>query len=239
MKRLAFLYPPCGAEDELYTYGEALDQTLRVSVVGVRSYGGDEEHALRHLRRTADIANLAFSSGIVARLRPSSVVWACTSGSFVGGYEYALRQTEEISRITRCPASSTSLAFINAAKQLSIRRVAILASYPEEASEAFRGMLASAGLQLVGAVSLSMPSAMESASWSVERIVGDAKSMRVEGAEGLMIPDTAVPAWQAIEPLESALDIPVLTANQVTVWEGARLAGVSVKRGDMGRLFAA
>ena len=61
--------------------------------------------------------------------------------------------------------------------------------------------------------------------------------MNLRGAEALLIPDTAIPAWQAIAPLEERLGRPILTANQVTLWEALRLAGVLQRRRDWGRLF--
>lgn len=237
-KRVGFLYPPCGAEDELYRYGEALSDEIRICLVGVRNYGDEDEHALHHLSRTGGIANLEFSSRIMARLQPLSVVWACTSGSFVDGYEHALAQAEAISAASGCPASSTSLAFISAAKHLVVRTVAVLASYPEQASRAFESFLRAGGIQISDMVWLSMPSGSDSATLSTQRIVEEAGNMDRKGAEALLIPDTAIPAWEAIVPLERALGIPVLTANQVTLWEATRLAGVESKRGDMGQLFA-
>lgn len=45
MKRLGILYPPCGAEFEYYRYGEQLAPEARISLMGVRIYGGDDEHA--------------------------------------------------------------------------------------------------------------------------------------------------------------------------------------------------
>jgi maleate cis-trans isomerase len=37
--------------------------------------------------------------------------------------------------------------------------------------------------------------------------------------------------------LETRLGIPVLTANQVTIWQALRLAGARVFTNDYGRLF--
>ena len=61
--------------------------------------------------------------------------------------------------------------------------------------------------------------------------------MKLGAAEALLVPDTAIPAWAAITPLEQQLGIPVLTANQVTLWEALRLTGALRPRSDWGRLF--
>jgi maleate cis-trans isomerase len=41
-----------------------------------------------------------------------------------------------------------------------------------------------------------------------------------------------------IERLEAELGKPVLTANQVTLWQGLRLAGLAVPTPRLGTLFA-
>ncbi len=45
-RRLGFLYPPCGAEDELYRYGEQAAPNINVTLIGTRIFGDDDEHAL-------------------------------------------------------------------------------------------------------------------------------------------------------------------------------------------------
>jgi maleate isomerase len=51
------------------------------------------------------------------------------------------------------------------------------------------------------------------------------------------MPDTAVAAFALIEPLESELGKPFLTANQVTVWDALRLAGWREPVPGYGRLL--
>lgn len=56
-------------------------------------------------------------------------------------------------------------------------------------------------------------------------------------AEALLIPDTAMHTVAHVERLESRLDKVVLTANQVTVWEGLRLIKEVPDFPGLGRLF--
>ena len=58
------------------------------------------------------------------------VLWACTSGSFVFGWEGAQMQVSELARFVEVPSSSTSLAFVEAVKALGMSRVSIAATYP-------------------------------------------------------------------------------------------------------------
>ena len=57
------------------------------------------------------------------------------------------------------------------------------------------------------------------------------------GAEAVLIPDTAMHSLQWIDRLEAAVGLPVLTANQVTVWQGLRLLGDVPRYETLGTLF--
>jgi maleate cis-trans isomerase len=57
------------------------------------------------------------------------------------------------------------------------------------------------------------------------------------GAEAVLIPDTAMHSLQWIDGLEAAVGLPVLTANQVTVWQGLRLLGDVPRYETLGTLF--
>lgn len=224
--RLGFLYPPTGAEHELYLAGEALGPAVDVAVVGVRISGGDDEHAPHHLRATGSIPNLELSAKVIAHLKPSSVMWACTSGSFIDGLGFAKEQAVALTRASGAPASSTSLAFLSALGALGRAKVAVLASYPEETARAFTRFLAEGGVTIDRLDWLDASSGPAAAAFATERFVDGAVKLGVPKGGALLVPDTAVPSLDLIAPLEERLGVPVLTANQVTVWEGARLAGI-------------
>jgi maleate isomerase len=64
-----------------------------------------------------------------------------------------------------------------------------------------------------------------------------AKDMGAAG-DALFIPCTDTPALELIPSLESDLDKPVLTSNQVTVWHALRTAGVTAQAAFGGRLMS-
>jgi maleate cis-trans isomerase len=57
------------------------------------------------------------------------------------------------------------------------------------------------------------------------------------GGGGVLLPDTALHTASHIPTLEKELGKPVLTANQVTVWEALRLADRKVNAPELGALF--
>ena len=54
----------------------------------------------------------------------------------------------------------------------------------------------------------------------------------------MLVPDTALHTVAALGELEAVVGKPVLTANQVSAWEGMRLAGAGTAVPELGQLFA-
>lgn len=227
MKRLGILYPPCGAEFEYYRYGERLGDDVRINLMGVRIHGGDDEHAPENLSRTGEIGNLTLSARVLEQLQPDAAIWACTSGSFVDGLRHAHAQTEALTRLLGCPVTSTSLAFVSALQHLGIATVSILASYPEQTASRFFTLLSDSGISTHAYKCLDIDSGPAAAGLQQDDVAAVCRDLAIPGDAALLIPDTAIPTMHWIEPLEQALERPVLTANQVSLWETARLAGIT------------
>lgn len=226
--RLGVLYPPCGAEAEYYCHGEAVGADVRVTLVGVRIHGGDDEHALGHMRRTGAIDNLLLSADAIAPLSPDAAIWACTSGSFVDGLDHARRQAISLSDRLGCPATSTSLAFVAALERLGIKRVSVLASYPEATAAAFESFLGESGIDVDDIACLDFDSGPHAARVGDEQLLERARRMRVADDGILLIPDTAIPTLHLLPRLQELQEPPVLTANQVSLWHLAALVDRSL-----------
>ncbi len=221
--RLGVLYPPCGAEAEYYRHGESLGEDVRVTLVGVRIHGGDDEHALAHLRRTGTIDNLLLSADAIASLSPDAVIWACTSGSFVEGRAHARRQAEALGERLQCPATSTSLAFAAALERLGIDRVSVLASYPGGTAAAFEAFLHECGVAVDTIACLDLDSGPVAARIGDDRLLERARRLDVADDGALLIPDTAIPTLHLLPRLQELQPAPVLSANQVSLWHLASL----------------
>lgn len=236
MTRLGILYPPSGAEFEYYRHGERLGADVRITLLGVRIFGDDDEHAPHHLRRTAALANLETSARALAPLAPAAAIWACTSGSFIDGLDHARAQADGLRATLGCPATSTSLAFPAALNALGIERVSVLSTYPRTTAAAFADFLGENGITVVEMRCLDAPSGPAAAALGESRFFDSARSMTVAPEDALLIPDTAVPTLSWVETLEDQLGCTVLTANQVSLWHAARLAGLNATLPGIGRL---
>ncbi|QGV80492.1 maleate cis-trans isomerase family protein [Streptomyces ficellus] len=236
MTTVGLLYPGHSGEDD-YPRIEAL--LTGVNVPLVHTDIGEDAHRLDALlemgapdRLSAGVEELRLSGA-------ESVVWACTSGSFVYGWEGAHEQIRALALAAGLPASSTSFGFVHAVREVGAGRVAVAATYPEDVTELFARFLKDAGVEVVASRAAGVITAAEVATWAPERVVEFVRAADHPAAEAVLVPDTALHTVGCLPELEAAVGKPVLTANQVTVWEGLRLAE---RRGawsaELGALFA-
>ncbi|GGZ22946.1 maleate cis-trans isomerase family protein [Streptomyces poonensis] len=235
MTALGFLYPGHFAEDDYPRMEQLLGSDIRLPLVHT-DVGEDAQHedALRELgspRRLATGVEELRLSGAEA------VVWACTSGSFAYGWEGAHEQVRTLARTAGLPASSTSFAFVHAVREIGARRIAIAATYPDDVAALFAAFLKDAGLEPVAVHAAGVTTAAEAAAWDGDRILALARAGDHLDADALLVPNTALHTVSHLKTLESTLGKPVLTANQVSVWESLRLADRRVNAPQLGTLF--
>jgi maleate cis-trans isomerase len=197
-----------------------------------------DAHRPEQLRAWGRASALADGAAALETEDPAAIVWTCTSGSFVFGWEGAREQAAELSRRCGRPASSTSLGFARAARALGVSRVAVAASYPADVAELFVEFLAGAGLTVTAFGASDILYASDVGKLGPAEVVRMVQTGDDERAEAILVPDTAMHTLGIIDDLEAAVGKPVLTANQVSVWEGLRVAGEQPFAAGLGRLMA-
>jgi maleate cis-trans isomerase len=236
MPTIGLLYPGSSAEDDFPRLEQRLGTDLCLPVV--HTTVGEDAHRVDALLDLGSTERLAEGArALVAEHHPDSIMWACTSGSFVFGWEGAHDQVREVQDRTGVPTSSTSLAFVEACRALSVGRVSVAASYPHEVAEHFVAFLGHGGIAVTALGSHGIVTAAEVGTLGYEQVEAIATGAEVYGAEAVLVPDTAMHSLQWIDKLEAAVGLPVLTANQVTVWQGIRLLGDVPRYETLGTLF--
>jgi maleate cis-trans isomerase len=234
---IGFLYPGYSAEDEY----PAMERLLAasgppVSLPVVHTLMREDAHrvdALLDIGGADVLAEGARALGDVA-----AVVWACTSGSFVFGWDGASAQVEGVCAAAGAPASSTSFAFVNAVRHLGVRRVAVAATYPLEVASRFVSFLGTAGVEVLSLSCKGIVTAAEVGALGRDEVLSFVAAHDHPDAEAVLVPDTALHTVAWLTDLEDLLGKPVLTANQVSVWEGLRLVGATEPRAGLGALFS-
>ncbi|MFF7351759.1 MULTISPECIES: maleate cis-trans isomerase family protein [Streptomyces] len=156
---------------------------------------------------------------------PEAVAYACTSGSFVGGIAGERAMRAAMSLAGAPPSVTTSGALLEALDELRIRRVALVTPYTVSVTRALEEFIAEAGVQVSGCAFMGLTRHI----WQVpyRDVVAMARRavVRPGSADALFISCTNLPTYDVIPQLEAELRIPVLTANQVTMWAALRRLG--------------
>jgi maleate cis-trans isomerase len=234
---IGILYPGFAAEDDFELLNERLAGTAGFQVVHTSI--GEDAHREDALLDMGSPQRLLEGARQFPVDSVSAIVWACTSGSFIYGWDGAQAQVADLEAAVGVPVSSTSLAFVAAARALRLRRVAIAATYPEDITRRFEEFLARGGVDAVAVVSGGIITATEVGGLAVDQAAALVEAADRPDAEAVLVPDTALHTIEGLETLEAAVGKPVLTANQVSAWEGLRLAGAGPMPQGPGRLFGA
>src|SRR3954469_12647108 len=237
MPTIGLLYPGSSAEADFPALDRRLGADLCLPVV--HTTVGEDAHRVDALLDLGSTERLAEGArGLGAEHHPDSIMWACTSGSFVFGWEGAHDQGRELQDRTGVPTSSTSLAFVEACRAPSVGRVSVAATSPHEVAEHFVAFLGHGGIAVTALGSHGIVTAAEVGALGYEQVEAIATGADLSGgAEAVLVPDTAMHTLAWIDKLEAAVGLPVLTANQVTVWQGIRLLGDVPRYGALGTLF--
>lgn len=182
-------------------------------------------------------AHLSTAAGFLpAGLSFDAVGYGCTSGTAqIGVDNVASRICDSIdTRAVTQPLSS----LLAACEYLGLKRLALLSPYVLVVSETLRAALSNGGIttDVVGSFEVSTesavvridPASVESAAMTL---------MEQADVDGLFLSCTNLRTLDVIERLETGLDLPVLSSNQVLAWHMMKLAGVQASTQAPGRLF--
>lgn len=230
---VGIIYPDHAAEDDYPRAEEMLGVSLPVAHV----YGTDL-HAVPELLDLGSPERLAGGAVQLALHDPDAVMWACTSGSFVRGVDGAREQVDNLAAVTGRPVSSTSPAFVAALRSLGCTRVVVAASYPEEIARLFVDYLAAHDIEVLEMSSSGIDTAAEVGTLERAEVIELVAAADRPDTKAILVPDTAMRTLAVLPEAESRVGKPVLTANQVTIWQGLRLAGSDASSARLGTLFA-
>ena len=172
-----------------------------------------------------DPSEIAERARSVCVVGPQVALYLCTAGSFARGSdgERELREAMASAGVPR--AVTTSGALLEAASTLATERIAIATPYDDAVTDLLTGYLEDAGLIVTARRHLGLTGEIWRLSHrEVADLVRDAVASS-EQADAVFISCTNVHTYDLVGPLEAELGLPVLTANQVSMWAALRALG--------------
>lgn len=173
----------------------------------------------------SDAEAVAQATRDLAIAAPKVTVYACTSGSFVGGLagEARLRAVMEQAGARR--AITTSGALLQALEALEAGRIAVGTPYDAEITIRLSEFLAEAGYETTSNAYLGLTGDIFRVSTTSVRDL--AISADQPEADVVFLSCTNLPTFGLLAEIEEELGKPVLAANQVTMWAALKDSGVA------------
>jgi maleate isomerase len=182
------------------------------------------EVSLDLARLVSEHETLREAVNALSAVAPEVLAYACTSGSFVGGTAGERAMSVAMQSSGEAPALTTSGALLEALQELDARRVAVITPYTKSVTDSLEDFLGEAGIAVTGRSYLGLTREI----WRVpyRDVVEMAREAVAEDApDALFISCTNLPTYDVIPQLEAELRMPVISANQVTVWAALRRIG--------------
>lgn len=174
--------------------------------------------------RIGDPTVVAAAARSVLTPAPAVVGYACTAGSFVGGLAGERALVAALLGSGAPAAVTTSGAVLQALVALGATRVALATPYDETINALLVGFLQEAGITVTATSGLGLSGGI----WTVRRetTVDLVRRAWTEDCEAVFVSCTNLATYDVIEPLEAELGVPVVSANQATMWAALALAGL-------------
>jgi maleate isomerase len=199
-------------------------------------------HRIKSLEVTPEsLKNMKLSIERIAEELVSSLVnvllYACTSGSFIGGKEWEQDIIKKMEKSSGIPAITTSGAVIKALRTLKVKKIVMATPYTDLINSKEKAFLESCGLRVLNMNGLQKVINTEIGALQPQEAYNLAKQVFIPEAEAVFISCTDFRTIEIIEKLETELHIPVISSNQASFWQALRCCGINDQLKKMGTLF--
>lgn len=161
-------------------------------------------------------SEIAYATRSLTKIAPGVISFACTSGSFVLGLDGEMRIRRLMEDAGAELAQTTSGALLDALAVLGVKRIGLGTPYTDPVGARLGSFLAEAGYQVTGVVNMELHDVIGPV--ADDAVIDLARRAAAGGPDAVFLACTGVPTIDLIAPLEDDLGMPVLTANQVTMW---------------------
>ena len=198
-------------------------------IAGGREGTPDELHSMEEQSKSA--------CSRVAMVEPDVVVYACTSGSFFEGRVWNERICAQLSTIASAPAITTAGAMASALVARGVRKVAVVTPYVELTNTRLKAFLGEYGIEVTRLATFDMLDMFDHAKIQPQDVYERAKQAVTGNEQAVFVACTQVRALEVVELLERDLGLPVMSANQATLWQTYKTLGIDPLLHEHGSLL--
>ena len=228
--RIGLIVPSSNRMAEPHFYAHAPDgvvtHTTRLRMTGA--------HTMPHAKLMPQVAAAA---ALLADAKCDSIVFHCTANSMAEGVAGDRLIAETLAQATGRKVTTTASATLAALGALGTRRIVLVSPYRRASHEHEIEFLGEAGFEIVAERNLDMRASDDYCTAPPALWRDVLTDMRDDRADAYFASCANIRAIDVVDELERTLGRPVLTSNQVVLWQALRLAGIDDAVPGIGRLL--
>ena len=145
------------------------------------------------------------------------VVYGCTSGTIVSGYDNIKKKINDAKPDASVTAPST--AALNALKKKNINKLSIVTPYIKSVNDDVVKFFKNNNFEVTSNTYFDIESDVDIGKLDQDRLFEILSRIDHKNAEALFVSCTSLPVLNIIEKLEKKLNMTVLSSNQALIWE--------------------
>jgi len=162
-----------------------------------------------------------------------------SSLTFYKGAKFNEELIQQVTKLTGKPATTQSNGLVDGLRTANARRVAVATAYTDVVTERLKLFLEEHGFQVTSAKGLGFETIPEgAATQDVLLKLGLDAFARSNKADALVVSCGALRTLDLIVPLETEINVPVVSSTPHGLMNGVRLLGVSPRVQGFGMVFA-
>ncbi|NIF54874.1 GAF domain-containing protein [Burkholderia sp. Ax-1724] len=237
LKKIGFLTPSSNSALEPVTAAMTGQISNRVSThysrVPVRSLtlGNDDIGQFK-------TDTMVESAALLGHAKLDAILWNGTSGSWTGkGLEADQEIVEQIQHATGIPASTTSLAQLEAFRHYGIKHYGLAVPYVEEPTNKIVETYGKEGIKAVKTARLELTENVVIGNVPFDRIRQLLRDADSPDAECIVVACTNLPATVVVDEMEAELGKPIFDSIAVTLWKALQMTSIDTPLHGWGKLL--
>jgi len=184
------------------------------------------------------IEGLADAAEDLVSIKPTSVLYGCTSGSFGPGPEWNDKLIKTMEDKLGCPATTNIQGVVEALKALDAKKVSVTCPYDEDYTNKLKYFLEVKGFEVTNIKRVpTYEDDFGKFLFSPEKAYQLAKETYTEDADVHFISCAGWRTLPIIDVLEKDIGRPVISSVQAVMWHAMKLAKINVNMDNKGKLL--
>ena len=163
------------------------------------------------------------------------VAYGCTSGSIAAGYDSIFEKVNKAKPNTK--VSTPITAAIKGMKKLGIKNLSIFTPYTSEINDSVADFFNKENFKINDMNYFDIASDLDIGKVDSNYLFSVLKKIDLSKSDALFVSCTALPVLSLINDLEKELNKPVISSNQVLIWDCLELINSNYSIEGFGRLF--